>query len=252
MTIPSPNMGLLIFVIITVIYFIISYTTEETHSASNFAIYILLLLGIQIGISINLTKALCGEVHIKIAFLYTIIPWTLIFGMLNLLLLKFPGWLKPFSNTIGYYIANLSGELNNILASILKTHMDTNNASLNDTLGKIYENQALLINEIPDAGQGFDNFWEKLDAGGLLASNANDKKKDLQKLVKLKFIISKFIWFMLTGLLTISTSYNYLVKSGCNTSVKEMIKRHNDYEKIVEVKTKNKVENKRIYKDRGE
>lgn len=250
MAIPSPNMGLVIFVIITVIYFIISYATEE--SSSNFAIYILLLLGIQIGISINLTKELCGEVQIKNAFLYTILPWTLIFGILNLLLLVFPGWLKPFSNTIGYYIANFSGDLNNILASILKTHMDTKNSGLNETLGKIYENQALLINEIPNAEEGFENFWKNLSDGGLLADDADSKKDDLQKIVKLKFIISKFIWFTLSGLLTISTSYNYLVKSGCNTSVKEMVKRHNDYEKIVAENNNKTVENKRIYTDTGE
>ena len=67
----------------------------------------------------------------------------------------------------------------------------------------------------------------------------------------LKFTISKFIWFLLAGLLTVSTSYNYLIKSGCNTSVKEMVQRHNDYEKLVTEKTNNTVKNERVYKDTG-
>ena len=101
MTIPSPNMGLAIFVIITVIYFIIEYLTKGKHGAVAFIIYIILLFCSQIGISVSLTKSLCGEVQTKAAFIYTILPWIIIFGLLNLMLLIFPGWLRPFSNTIG-------------------------------------------------------------------------------------------------------------------------------------------------------
>ena len=74
MTIPSPNMGLVIFVIITVIYFIVNYVTKEKHNAVAFMIYIILLFAAQFGISVSLTKSLCGETHLKTAFLYTLIP----------------------------------------------------------------------------------------------------------------------------------------------------------------------------------
>ena len=42
----------------------------------------------------------------------TLIPWVIIFGILNVLLLQFPGWKAPFSNTIGYLIANIAGAKN--------------------------------------------------------------------------------------------------------------------------------------------
>lgn len=251
MTIPSPNMGLVIFVIITVIYFIVNYVTKEKHNAVAFMIYIILLFAAQFGISVSLTKSLCGETHVKTAFLYTLIPWILIFGMLNLMLLMFPGWLKPFSNTIGYFIVSFVGGLNNLLGNILKSKEKTQNQELTQTLGKIYDNPALLINEIPNPSVGFDDFWSKLGSGNLLASGAENFKEKLRELVMLKFTISKFIWFLLTGLLTVSTSYNYLVKSGCNTSVKEMVQRHNDYERMVAEKTNNTVKNERVYKDTG-
>jgi hypothetical protein len=251
MTIASPNMGLVIFVIITLIYSVLEYVLKGKYDVVAFIIYIILLLTSQFVINIGLTKTLCGETHVKTAFIYTLIPWVLIFGMLNLMLVMFPGWLRPFSNTIGYFIINLVGGLNNLLGNILKSKENTENKELTQTLGKIYDNPSLLINEIPNPSFGFDDFWDKLRAGKLLASGAGKYEEQLKDLVRLKFVISKFIWFLLAGLLTVSTSYNYLIKSGCNTSVKEMVQRHNDYEKLVAEKTNNTVKNERVYKDTG-
>ena len=252
MTIPSPNMGLSMFAIITIAYFTIQYLTKEKYSLIAFIIYIVILFSSQVVINLSLTNSLCGEVHPKAALIYTILPWILIFGMLNLMLLIFPGWLRPFSNTIGYFIISYIGGLNNLLGNILKSKEKTQNQELSQTLGKIYDNPSLLINEIPNPNIGFDDFWNKLSSGKLLANNVDDISKDkLRDLVRLKFIISKFVWFLLTGLLSVSTSYNYLVKSSCSISVKEMEQRHNDYEKLVDEKQKNSNKNERIYKDHG-
>ncbi len=46
----------------------------------------------------------------------------------------------------------------------------------------------------------------------------------------LKDIVAEYIWFMLTGTLVTSVGYNYIVNSGCSQDVKEMQKRHKDYE----------------------
>ena len=251
MTIPSPNMGLAVFVIITVLYFIIQYVTKGNHSAVSFMIYIILIFCSQIAISVSLTKSLCGEIHTKAAFLYTILPWMLIFGTLNLVLLIFPGWLRPFSNTIGYFTISFVGGLNNLLGNILKSKEKTQDSELSKTLGKIYDNPSLLINEIPNPQTGFDEFWSKLKSGDLLSNNVEQYKEKLRDLVRLKFIISKFMWFLLTGLLTVSTSYNYLVKAGCNTSAKEMEERHKEYERIVAEKANNTNKNERVYTDSG-
>ena len=39
----------------------------------------------------------------------TTIPWAIVFGLMSLMLIVFPGWLSPFSNTIGYLFAKLAG-----------------------------------------------------------------------------------------------------------------------------------------------
>ena len=39
----------------------------------------------------------------------TISPWLIIFGMLFMLLELFPGWINPFSNTVGFMVVNALG-----------------------------------------------------------------------------------------------------------------------------------------------
>jgi hypothetical protein len=37
----------------------------------------------------------------------TLIPWLMLFGVLHLFLMIFPGWMAPFANTFGYLVAKL-------------------------------------------------------------------------------------------------------------------------------------------------
>ncbi len=247
----SPSLGLIIFIILTVIYFIVQYKTEERHSTVAFLIYILTVISTQIWASFQLTKSLCGSIQAKPAILYTLFPWLLIFGLLNIALIVFPGWLKPFSNTFGYLIVKYIGGLNDVLKHIIKSKEKVpNNKELSETLGTIYDDPSLLINEIPNAEIGFDVFWNKLSDGKLLTSESSKHKEALRQLIRLKNIISKFIWFTFTGSLTTSTTYNYLAKSACNLNVQEMEQRHAEYQRLVEETTKEKQE-PRVYKDFG-
>lgn len=254
MATPSPNVGLLIFILLTIPYFIFQYKTEEKHSAVAFISYMIILFITQIGINMWVTKGLCGEIHTKSAFIYTLFPWIFIFGIMYLMITIFPGWLSPFSNTFGYGVT-LMAKINDVLGNILKSKEQTSDKDLSETLGKIYDKPSLLINEIPNPNAGFDDFWHKMKEGGLLNSDVvgdskNALKEKLRNLVRLKFIVSKSIWFLLTGILTISTSYNYLIQSSCETSVKEMERRHDEYKKLVEEKPED-TEDKRVYSDYG-
>ena len=247
----SPSLGLIIFIILTISYFIVQYKTEERNSTVTFLIYILAVLSTQIWASLQLTKSLCGSIQAKPAILYTLFPWILIFGVLNLALILFPAWLKPFSNTFGYLIIKYAGGLNDVLKHIIKSKDKVpNNKGLSETLGTIYDDPSLLINEIPNAGIGFDVFWNDLSTGKLLTSESSSYKDSLRQLIRLKNIISAFIWFVLVGALTNSTTYNYLAKSACNLNVEEMEKRHSEYQRIVEKRTNEKQE-PRVYKDFG-
>ena len=244
MAIPSQNNGLIVFFILTVIYFVVNYYTKGNYDTIAFSIYMILLLSTQFGISVSLTKELCGEPHVKTAFLYTLLPWVLIFGILNLMLLMFPGWLRPFSNTIGYFSIRFLG-LKTLIDEILKSK------ETSKTLGKIYDDYSLLINEIPNPGFGYDNFWKQMEKDKILDTNADKFKEKLRDLVNIKFMISKFTWFLLSGMLTISTSYNYIVKSTCNSSVNEMKKRYNDYQQVISEQKDKEINNEREYIDTG-
>lgn len=240
------------FIALTIIYFVIQYMITDEDSTLIFMIYYITLVILQLLINIWMTTSLCGEVQARSAFLYTILPWVLIFGMLYLMLLIFPGWLRPFSNTFGYLA--ISNGLKNLMGNIIISKEETpkSNTELNQTLGKIYDDPSLLINEISNPGTGLDIFLSKLTAGGLLSPRVDKKDiNDLTNKIKIKFAISKCIWFLLTGLLTISTSQNYIIKSACQSSVKEMEQRHKDYEKLVAEKVKTVNNNERIYTDTG-
>ena len=245
---PNSNSSIISFLILTIVYFIIEYVTKEKHSKIAAATYAVLLIGIQFAVNLSLTKELCGEPHLKTALIYTTIPWMLLFGILNIILIIFPGWLRPFSNTFGYFIVKALGK-GDVLNSILKENAD-DSGDLNDALQEIYNNPFMLINEIPNPDDGIDQFVDQLSDMQYSNEIPSDKKDELRQVVRLKLIISKLIWFLLTGLLTISTSYNYIVQSKCSSSIEEMEKRHSEYlAKLSDDKT-NKVE-PRIYKDYG-
>jgi hypothetical protein len=248
---PSPNLPIGIFFLLTIPYFIFQYKTKEQYGIGIFVIYILLLILIQIWISIQLTSSICGSIQVGPAFIATIFPWLLIFGILNIVIAVFPGWLIPFSNTFGYGIAKLSGLRKLLDEHILKSKEITGNTDLSKTLGIIYDDPSLIINEIPNTDAGFSNFWEKFESGKLLQEGANKYKDELRQLVRLKGIIAQFIWFSLAGVLTASTSYSYLISSGCKSSVAEMQQRHTEYERSLESDTVDDAEQARVYTNRG-
>tara|TARA_B100001093_G_scaffold520389_1_gene615363 strand:- start:4113 stop:4889 length:777 start_codon:yes stop_codon:yes gene_type:complete len=234
---PNPFLSIIVFIILTITYFIIKYILQIKKIATNylfgvFMIYIGTLIITELMININLTNSLCGSNQWQTAFLVTAVPWILIFGLLNILLMLFPGWLIPFSNTFGYGIAKLGG-LNNLLNKILKPQDATGSPQLTKALADIYTDRTLLINEIGISN--FDTFWNSLRSGQLLSKDANNNLKDeLKNFVYLKTIVAEFMWFLLTGILTTSASYNYIINSACNQSVKDMQRRHEEYQKEVD------------------
>ena len=74
--------------------------------------------------------------------LTTIIPNLLIFSLLMVLLIIFPGWKGPFSNTIGYGISIFMGikdSFNNLL---------TRGGTSEALMQKIMEDKSIIINEM--------------------------------------------------------------------------------------------------------
>jgi len=235
---PNPMFSIILFIILTIGYFIVKYMFLSKDNSSTYllvALYSYLGINIisQLIINISLTNQICGESQWYNAFFITAIPWIVIFGVLSILLKIFPGWLMPFSNTFGYGIAKLGG-INELFSDILVNETQSKSKSLNKALQDIYSDQSLLINQV--SIENFDKFWETLEKSNILKSNvSNDKKQEFKNFVTLKTIISEFIWFILVGLFTISASYNYIINLACDNSVASMKARHQKHDDDVQL-----------------
>ena len=105
---PNPSAGILWFILLTTLYFPIKYYRKSDETAVSF-IYILFVIAIEFFINFDLTKKICETGQLPTAIFVTAIPWILIFGVFNLMIMLFAGWLPLFSNTFGYGIAKLMG-----------------------------------------------------------------------------------------------------------------------------------------------
>jgi hypothetical protein len=244
---PNPLMSLLWFFIITTIYFVFKYKNDDSTSSSSkvyAGIYVLLLIVGEYSINLSLTNAMCGTNQWGTAIFITLFPWLFIFGLLYVMLSVFPGWLAPFSNTFGYGIAKMSG-LSGFLDKIMKEKLDLSNGAspeASQVLEHIYSDKSLLINEISESN--LDRFWTNMQVIFKPSEYTEQNKMALGSFVKLKDTVSEYIWYMLTGSLVTSVSYNYVVNKGCTSSAKELKQRRAAYKKDLEAKRQSGENNK--------
>jgi len=222
------QIGFTFFIIITVVYFFISYLlgrpskqkkSKTASHALDFGYFLLLGLS-QYLLNLNITAGMCNNTYQYTTAMYvTIVPWVLIFGILNLMILIFPGWLSPFSNTFGYLITTLFG-VKDTIKEVFKTPDNSNNEKARETINYIYGNQSLLINEI--TMQNIDEFIDSMKdllQDGYDTPQGDNKPSKLDRLkdmIYLKESVAKFFWYMLSGSLVISIATNSIINSGCN------------------------------------
>lgn len=271
--VPDAGQPLVFFIIATAIYAYINYSNSTAPTDINYFdneanieklnqngitslfIYILILIVGNYFININISKEVCGSVQWFQTFTITILPWTLIFVTMIIILKMFPGWLAPFSNTLGYLIANACG-LNTLMNTILvpQAQLDSGKtpatgtaaALVQDNLTQIYGDQSLLINEITT--DNFLVFWRRFEKAKLLNDEEISKQKgdkvflqnELFNFIVLKNTVAEVAWYILTGLLVTSVGYNYIVNSSCKRSVREMEATHNAYTKLQDQLNKQK------------
>jgi hypothetical protein len=238
---------LIVFIVASIIYFAARYFLDPSYFRLIIGVYVTVVLISQFYFNVALLSEMCGgnTSNLKMAIMVTLIPWIVLGGGVTLGLLIFPGWKQPFSNTFGYLVAKLAG-VDSILYKILKSPT-TGGAKLKKTLHDIYSNPALFINQITPGN--FDDFVKASQF--MFAPNVpRNEMKKFRKIIELKDLVSEFVWYTLTGILVTTVSYNTIVNSTCNNSVKEMKKRHDEYE--IEVAEKRKKEAKappkKIYK----
>lgn len=220
---------LVIFIIATILYFVLRFIKPSYSNVFTFAYYFI-VVGSQFVFNMSLQNELCGDSNYGSAILLTIVPWIMIFGILQVMLIVFPGWKEPFSNTFGYLATKLAG-INKVLFSILKAPKGTN-TPLEKTIHDIYSNPALFINQVNPGN--FDEFFLKskfMFKAGITKNSEN--MISFRNLIMVKELVGEFMWYLLSGLLVTTVSYNAIANGSCSQSLSEMKKRHAEYERDI-------------------
>ena len=222
----DPVVSIYVFTGITLVYFIFKYFMPGIESTL-FIIYFLLVLSSQFGLNIYLAKQMCNSPsNVGTAALATFIPWLFIFGLLNLLLSVFPGWLSAFSNTIGYAVASVAGVASFFTDQLLNVG-NTSSKDAFKVIQNVTNDPSTIINTIND--ENIENFWNRsikveffnnfpeVKPGGV----GPQEFTQLKNFIRLKNIVSYFIWYLLTGVLITSISYNYMLSVPCVQTPKQ-------------------------------
>jgi hypothetical protein len=134
----STIFNIVAFILITILYYVAlkpkltldilsdaaSYQKYNKSMHFRLAIYFLLVVLVQFGINASTIINKCGGnvgQNVGIAGLMTFLPWVLIFGLIMVILIIFPGFKSAFSDVIGYFY--VSKQANDALAELL---MDAN------------------------------------------------------------------------------------------------------------------------------
>ena len=107
-----------------------------SNSYMYLAIYLLLVIVVQFIVNASIISSTCGgsiTENLGASGVLTFIPWTLIFGVLVVVLTIYPGFKSAFSDVIGYYWVSTSA--NNLLTQLL-INQNVENALNSDNTGK--------------------------------------------------------------------------------------------------------------------
>lgn len=184
----------------------------------------------------NITGAIAGT-----AALFTFIPWVLIFGIMAMTIIIFPGLKSAFSDVVGY--AFIATKANNILSKILTTDIqdnikgvaDKDKAALSsaaEAIMKMSGNNGVMINIMTP--ENLPSMWAKLEplmksANLTDGKNLDDYKEELFNLVVKKDMIGEAMWYLYTAIL-ITTIVQYNLSSvACPTTSDAMAQQHAAY-----------------------
>jgi len=245
-----------IFIILLITYLYFSFFKKPSTSDK----YINLIPNLFYFLAIVITQLVINSLYIMnkcgmaagksfgIGFFITLVPWTLIFGILIIILMVFPNIKSCFSNVVGYFW--VSGRANDLLSEILmdsKINESINSSGISDkqkyekaaeTIIKIVGNKSILINEITP--YNFDEMWNLFKP--LIKSNmdTDDNRQKLLNLVIEKDNWGESMWYIYTALLVISIVSYQLSTKACVKDISVMKAEHDAYLKKEEELNKQK------------
>ena len=248
----NPTLAIVWFIATTIIYGFLKYfigfiENDDTRAEPSYAVnlnmllygYLFFTIISAFFINLDLTKQLCDTPQFYTAIFSTIIPWMLIFTTIISLLKLFPGWLTPFSNTFGYGISIIMGIKENFNKLLVENITGFNGIML-QAMTHISSDKSILINEITE--DNFEAFWNNLKPvfnTKIDSPTTAALKSDILNIIRAKTIVSEVIWYLLTGLLIISVSYNSIINTNCKKNLEDMKKAKLQYE-INKYKEENK------------
>jgi hypothetical protein len=258
----SSYLNIVTFLLTTLFYYMtlkpsLTYDTfnnlnlMKEYTSNNYmylAIYLLLVMVIQFIVNASIISTNCGgsiSENMGSAGIFTFLPWTLIFGVLVLVLTIYPGFKSAFSDVIGYFY--ISNSANSLLTELLidkdiQNKLDKDNEmtpqdkeamqSAADTIIKICGNTSILINQIVPSN--FNEYWNILrplrkkqyqdESGETL-----EKKKELFELVVTRDNVGEAMWFIYTGILLTSIVQLKITSKGCASNPKTMEKNYKKF-----------------------
>ena len=187
------------------------------------AVYILFLIVGSYFINATISKSMCSQtIQWGYILMITLLPWTIIFISLHFILKLFPGWVTPFSNTIGYIIIGFLG-LQKVYDSIFKSeNEESSNTELTRAIANMNNNKMKFINQISSNLQEFETFFKGIQS--TLKPEHDKHKLKLYQLLVIKQALGKIVWYILAGILISSISYNLVINMACEKSLEEIKK----------------------------
>mgnify|MGYP006268934695 CR=1 FL=1 len=189
--------------------------------------YFLCMVIIMFVINKNILSINCGETEgaIGTTIKATFLPWCFIFLPMMIILYLFPIWKQPFSNTIGYmitYLAVGSGPLLQLLPN--------KESPGHDAIREVYQAPFILINKFTPVNfiptlitlkDIFNDSIKSLLSVEPVSISQSMEILKLEHLVHLKDTISECIWYILTGSLVLTKSFQMITDAGCTRTVEQ-------------------------------
>ena len=234
-------------------------TKQKEYKSSSYmylAIYLLLVMVIQFMVNSSIISSTCGgsvTENMGAAGVLTFLPWTLIFGVLIVILTVYPGFKSAFSDVIGYFW--VSSSANKVITELLvdpKIQKKMNEDSTStpeqkeammtaaDTIIKICGNTSVLINQIvPSNFQSYWNILTPLLKPKYQSDNPDTEKikNELFEIVVTRDNVGESMWYMYTGLLLTSLVQLKMTTRGCVSNPKTM---EENYQKFKDAEQKAK------------
>jgi hypothetical protein len=236
----------------TLTYDIMNNTEEYNYYTKKYyqslGTYLALVLIVQFIMNTTIVTAKCGggsvKTNILAAAAYTFFPWTLIFGVMMVVLVMYPGFKSAFSDVIGYFY--VASSANHVLTELLidkniQQEMDESGATLKekedlqnaaDAIIKICGNTSILINQIVPAN--FVNYWSLLNPlmkqrFQIDTPETTSKRNQLFDLVVMRDTIGEMMWYLYTGILLTSIVQMKISTTPCYLSPKQMEQNYQEF-----------------------